>query len=247
MTHPESNQTLPNQIQRTETAVPTRIISICGMLITASILTLELTALLHSNTDKIISDWCVLALFFLQFIFPGQYIFVFLASLITAFFNIWGGGNLLGLLFYLFGLSIAMKMGFLRTHNRLKISALSLVFFGILFVQLYKRDFKWFVITVVNIAIGLALIGCALYLFNDNLKEFYSKKKILDIKEYDLTERQISCLRGCAEQKKLKTIADEECISESAIKREMLVLYETFKVEDRHDLYRLLSEFTIIF
>jgi DNA-binding NarL/FixJ family response regulator len=47
-------------------------------------------------------------------------------------------------------------------------------------------------------------------------------------------------------KKKLKEIADEQIISESAIKREMLEIYRVFKVEDRHELYRRLSEYTVI-
>lgn len=230
----------------TKLEIPLRFIAILGFCLTAAVITLELTKLLFSRQDKIISDFIVLGLFVLQFFLPTHYIVTFLTALIIAFFNIWGGGNLLGLLFFLFALSLAMKMGFFRTHIRIKIVSLTLIFFSVFLVQFTKTNgTEKFIISMVNIVIAIALIIGFLYIFHDNLKEFYTKKESLDIARYNFTKRQIACIKGCYEQKKLKTIADEEYISESAIKKEMLVIYSAFDVEDRHDLFHLLSQYTL--
>jgi DNA-binding CsgD family transcriptional regulator len=225
-----------------------RIMALTGLILGLMVVSLELTGNLNFNTVKIVTDFIIIVMFGFVIVFPKMDFLFIVNSMLAAFVNIRYGGNILGLLLYGFGLAMAMKQGFFREYKRFKIPCLISFFFASLFFQLQLEGGKLtFIVTLVNILIAVGLIFGFMYLFHDNLKEFYVKKPTLNLGRYNFTERQISCIKGCISQKKLQTIADEQFISESAIKREMLVIYKVLKVEDRHELYRLLMGHTVKF
>lgn len=225
-----------------------RALAVLGLILAVTVIALELTHQLKYNPVKITSDFIIVFFFVLIIIQPKLY-FIFIFNLmLAALVNIMYGGNILGLLFYCFGLALAMRLGFFRNYKRFTIPLAFLVFFASLMFQL-KRSPRGltFTISLVNIVLALGLIVGFMYLFHENLKEFYSAKPVLDLRVYNFTERQNACIHGCLDLKKLKTVAEEQLISESAIKREMLAIYAVMGVEDRYELYRLLLDHTVLF
>jgi len=223
----------------------TRLLGILGFLLSLTILVMELTGNLTSGKWKIVSDFIIVPLFIILIIKPNQLYLLSIISVLAAFMNLFYGGHVLGLLFYAFGMAIALKQGFFRTGKKLKVPFMFIIFFIFMLLQLRIKTSK-FIISMVNILIAMAIIFAFLYLFQENLKGYYTSKPVMDLSVYGFTPRQLACVHGCIQKKKLKEIADEQIISESAIKREMLEIYRVFKVEDRHELYRMLSEYTII-
>lgn len=223
-----------------------RAISLYGFFATLIILLLLFFKFLPNDPIRFLLDCFVLVSYLLVFLMPKQYFFLFVTTMLLTLSNIFAGSQVLGFVFYLFGCSIGFKMGLYKKHTSIKIFVSLVLFFLILFLYFtFYKNTENLVVTLVNIGVILLVGFCFWFMFHDDLKSFYTQKPILDLRVYKFTLRQKACLRGCMEQKTLKVIAEEQIISESAIKREMLVIYETLKVEDRHELYYLLSEHTI--
>lgn len=69
----------------------------------------------------------------------------------------------------------------------------------------------------------------------------------MDLSKSALTERQIACLKGCIEGKKIKDIAQELIVSESVVKKELIAIYGALGVSDFRDLMHRLETSAIKF
>ena len=190
---------------------------------------------------KLVSDCILLALFIVLFAAPRARCILIVTTVLAGLVNIIYGGNILGLLFYAFGFAVAMKYGFFRDGKRLKMVSIMLFFLSFLVLQL-KISVETFIISLTNILIAMALIAGFLYLFHDNLKDFYAQKPVLDLGAFGFSDRQRACIMGCLDGKTMKEIADSQCISVSVIKHEMVGVYRALGLEDRYEFHRLCAE-----
>lgn len=189
-------------------------------------------------------------IFALQFILvilqPRWFILIGLVLAISGLFNIFDGGNIIGLVFYLFAMSIGVKQGYFRNHTKTRICVSGVIFFSILCFQL-RSGFEIFLESLMNIFMLLFLGICFIYMFKDNLKEYFSEKGLIDLGEYEFTRRQFDCIRGCLQKKTFQEIADEQIVSVSVIKKEMQKIYQTLQVEDRYEMFTLIERNVFLF
>lgn len=219
-----------------------RIIAVIGFVVDAAILALELTKIMPANTVKHVTDAMILALLAGLFIWPAKIWILAVISIGECVVNIYYGGHILGFLYYMFGLAVLLKEGFFRSNRVLKILILLTVLIAVTLSQLWTLNLKRFTISVVNIAVASVLFFAFLYLFHDSLRNLYREKPVLDLAKGGLTERQLACVRGCLEGKRMHDVATELCVSDSVVKKEFLVVYEALGVADyRELLYRLES------
>lgn len=224
----------------------TRIISAAGVVVCAVVLTMEMTGALNSANLKIASDFIFTALLIIQFIFPANSMLLGIVTMGAGLVNVYFAGNVLGLLFYVFGLTIFLREGFFRTDKRFKIPLLAAIFLIDVLSQ-YRIGPTKSIITIVNILIAAAIIWAFLFVFHDDLKKWYSIRPSLDLCHYNLTPHQIACLKGTRDRKSVSDIAKAAETTEAAIRDEFVVLFDKLDVYDRHDLYRLLEGREIIF
>ncbi len=220
--------------------VKIRIIALIGLVLDIAILTLELTNVMHANTVKHVTDSITIALLVVLFARPNRTGILAFIGIAQCVINIYYGGHILGFLFYVFGLGILLKDGFFRSNRALKIALLLTVLVAVTLSQLWTFSLQRFTISVVNIALASAIVFAFLYLFHDTLRNLYREKPVLDLAKGGLTDRQLSCVRGCLEGKRIRDVAEELCVSDSVIKKEFLVVYEALGVTDYRELqYRL--------
>lgn len=218
-----------------------RIAAVAGASLCAVILVLELKNWLGSPKAKIATDFILLFLFILQALFPRRGIFMSVATMFASLVNVYYGGNLLGVIFYAFGLAVLLKEGFFRKGRRYKLPILFALFALSLVLQ-FHLGYRKVIVSLVNIAIAVTLIWGFLYIFRESFSEFFSLRPPLDLRIYGLTDRQIACVRGCKENRNIRAIAEAECVSPSVIKKECIAIYSILGVEDWHDLRRLLID-----
>jgi DNA-binding CsgD family transcriptional regulator len=202
---------------------------------------------LVSPPAKIATDYILLGVFAIAFLVSARDSILIFATIGEGFINIYFGGDLMGLIFCAFGLSIALKKGWFRTNLRIKLNICIAFFVLILVLQFLKLGLHRTIITGVNLILATGLISSSVYLFYDHLSPFLMEKKTLDLREKKLTERQITCVRGVMAQKSTREIAAELIISPSVVKKELVNLYDIFGVEDYVSLYSFLSEYTVLF
>ncbi len=195
---------------------------------------------------KIISLSIFGFLFLIVLINPELYIFIGLILALGGLSNIYAGGNILGLLFYVFAMSIGLKQGFFRSFGKTKTAITVLIFFIVLCFQL-RQGFQIFLSSFMNIAILIFLVTCFLLMFRENLKEYFAEKGQIDLAKFGFSKRQLSCIHGCLLKKTLQEIADENVVSVSVIKKEMQRIYELFGIEDRYDMFILINQNTFVF
>ena len=97
-----------------------------------------------------------------------------------------------------------------------------------------------------DLIIGLLLYISIFVLMHDDLKKYYSKKPLVNLKHVNLTERQRVYIKGILEGKSLKDIATSLYVSESVVKREIRAVYEVFTVENHKELLKLFNEHNVI-
>lgn len=224
----------------------TRVIAGVAIAVCSAILLMETQGALNSANPKTGSDFIFLALLIIQFIFPVNRILLALVTISAGLINVYYNGHVLGLLFYAFGLSLLLKEGFFRTDKKLKIPLLFGVFFIVLALQ-YRIGLNKVIISLVNIVMATALIWGFIFIFHDNLKEFYSAKAPLDLRPYRLSPRQIACVRACHDRKPIREIAESLNVPDAEIKEQFLAIYGILDVFDRHELFELIEGRELIF
>ena len=218
-----------------------------GFLLYGIVILLELFGPLVSPPAKINADFVILGLFAIATFVRAKDILLILATLASGLINIYFGGDLLGLIFWALSLSVTLKTGWFRTNSRFKLLICLVMFIIILVLQFLKFGISRTIITSVNLVLAMGMIFSFIFLFYDHLSPYFMEKRTLDIKAKNLTDRQISCIRGVIAQKSTREIASILIISPSVVKKELVSLYEIFGVEDYVSLYSYLSEFTVIF
>ena len=218
-----------------------------GVLLNGIIILLELFGPLVSPPAKIHTDFILFGIFAIAIFVNARDIILILATIGEGFTNIYFGGDLLGLIFCAFGLSIALNKGWFRKNPRFKLIICIPFFVLILFMQFLQLGISRTIITTVNLVLAAGLIISSVFLFYDHLSPYFMEKRTLDLKEKQLTERQKTCIRGVMDQKTTREIASELIISPSVVKKELVNLYDVFGVDDYVSLYSYLSEFTVIF
>ena len=217
-------------------------LSLIGFILCLSIIALEVSGLLHSAHLKFISDFFILGFFSLIFFFPVfEYFFPFLV-IGVGLINIYFAGDLLGMLLMVFGLAVALRQGWLRHYAKIKLCLFLLSFVMILFLQYKKYGMNRVLVSTVDITLALACISGFIFLFYDQLKTYFMDKKPLNLNSKNFTKRQITCIYGVLNRKTTKKISSELDISQSAVKKELIALYEDFGVANYMELYLFLSE-----
>ena len=166
--------------------------------------------------------------------------------MIEGFALLWISESLLGLIFLLVGNFFFVKLDFFRSHKRYKIVLLIFLFFLAIFMFYLKNNFRVQYARVVDLIIGLLLYISIFVLMHDDLKKYYSKKPLVNLKNVNLTERQKVYIKGILEGKSLKDIATSLYVSESVVKREIKAVYEVFAVENHKELLKFFNEHNII-
>ena len=225
----------------------TQIICAIGFLLNVMIILLKLYGPLESPPAKTNTDFILLGVFAIAIFISARDIILILAMIGEGLINIYFGGDLMGLIFCAFGLSIALKKGWFRKNPRFKLLICITFFSVILFLQFLKFGISRTIITSVNLVLASGIIICSIFLFYDHLSPYFMEKRSLDIKAQELTQRQITCVRGVMAQKSTREIAAELIISPSVVKKELVSLYSIFGVKDYVSLYSFLSDYTVIF
>ena len=217
-------------------------LSLIGFFLCLSIIILEITGLLRSAYFKFISDFFILAFFLLTLFIPVlEYFFPFIVICI-GLINIYFGGDLLGMLFMIFGLTVALRHGWLRHYAKIKLSAFLGSFILILFLQYNRYGITLAIVSAVDIALALACISGFIFLFSDQLKTYFMDKKPLNLNSRNFSKRQITCIYGVLNRKTTKKISSELQVSQSAVKKELVALYAEFGVSNYMELYLFLSD-----
>lgn len=186
------------------------------------------------------------AFFFIVSLKPDWYILISLVSMAAGLLNIYDGGDIIGLMLYLFGLAIDLKAGFFRKHRYKKITVAGSIFFLVLAIQI-SHSTERFVLSLMNISILLLVCFLFVRIFREEFRSYFIARGTINLASYGFTPRQLACLRGSLEHLPLQTIADTQFVSVSVIKKEMQKIYTVFELEDRHDLYELLEQNDLIF
>ena len=236
------NQIIPKLQKTFDDFSRIKKLSFIGFFLCLLIIILEITGLLRSATFKFVSDFFILALFFLTLFIPVlEYFFPFIVISI-GLINIYFGGDLLGMLFMVFGLAVALRHGWLRHYAKIKLSLFLASFILILFLQYNRYGITLAIVSVVDISLALACISGFVYLFYDQFKTYFSDKKPLNLNSKNFTKRQITCVYGVLGRKTTAHIASELEISQSAVKKELVALYAEFDVSNYMELYLYLSD-----
>ena len=217
-------------------------LSLIGFALCLAIIILEITGLLRSAHVKFISDFFILGFFFLTLFLPVlEYFFPFVVIAI-GLINIYFGGDLLGMLFMVFGLMVALRHGWLRQYAKTKLGLFFVSFALILFFQYKRYGITLAIVSAVDITLALACIAGFIFLFFDQIKPYLIDKKPLSLNSRNFTKRQITCIYGVLNRKTTKKISSELEISQSAVKKELVGLYTSFGVSNYMELYLYLSD-----
>ena len=211
-----------------------RFVAAIMLIVTVSIIVLQHFFILPS--DKLIRVSNILCAIILGIIIvkPRFIILYTFPCLIAGLVNIYEGGNLLGLCLYLAGLLILLKTNFFKTYIRYKVGILSAGFSAVLITQFFMYGSKFFMLSILHIGLGLGVAGGLFVLFADDLKDYYTRKTLVHLSSFQLTERQRQCLRLAAEGFTFRQIGEKLCISESVIKKEMTEVYKAMNVANYH-------------
>lgn len=224
-----------------------RLLAVIAVVLDLAVIALELTRIMPGNTVKNVSDFIILGLLILLLIKPRWTWCLAVIGIGECAINIYYGGHILGFLYFMFGLAVLLKEGFFRSRRAWKVAALSAFLAAVTLSQLWTFSLKRFTITVVNIVLAGVIILGFLYLFHDALRGFYREKPVLDLSRCGLSPRQLACVRGCMEDKRIRDLAAELCVSESVVKKELLGAYERLGVADYRELRFRLDTSRVLF
>lgn len=237
--HPEANR-LSTLFDTASPQDKIRLLAAIAIVLDLAVIALELTRIMPGNAVKNVSDFIILALLLILLAKPRWTWGLAVIGIGECAVNIYYGGHILGFLYFMFGLGVLLKEGFFRTGRAWKVAGLSAYLAAVTLSQLWTFSLKRFTITVVNIVLAGVIILGFLYLFHDALRGFYREKPVLDLTRCGLSARQLACVRGCMEDKRIKDMAAELYVSESVVKKELLAAYERLGVADYRELrYRL--------
>ncbi len=169
-----------------------------------------------------------------------------LIGFIAFFINIFDGGNLLGLSFYLASILILLKYGFFRTKSIFKILAF-LIFFMVPFIFQYKNfGVSSLKLSIFNIIISFMIFIAVFLFFAVDLKKYFEKKETYSISELNFTERQYNCFILAIRGFNFKQISKKLCVSESVIKKEMTKIYKMIDVKNYTEFLVFVEKYEII-
>lgn len=205
----------------------------------------------------------ICALLCLIFIFsPKKTLFSLIILGIQSIYAVLTGYEYLGMFhFFLVNLILFYK-NFYNKKTKLKLIFIFL-FWILLIATLISFGIERFIFAL---AVSIFMTTAFVYIYFLLFKKFSflllrekntnSQKKIstllpgsiLDLSDFDLSERQIKCLVECVyNNSSYKQIAEKIFISESVIKKEMQNIFEIFDVENKEQLKILLSPYKLFF
>lgn len=216
----------------------------------------------HTNIiTPIINGSC--ALLCLIFIFSSKKTLFSLITLgIQSIYTVLTGFEYLGMFHFLLVNLILFYNNFYNTKTKLKLSFIC-IFWILLLTSLISFEINRFIFAL---AMSIFMMTAFVYVYFLLFKKFsflflrtknssFRQKisnllpgSILDLSNFDLSERQTKCIVDCVYNNlSYKQIAEKIFISESVIKKEMQTIFEMFDVENKEQLRILLSPYKLIF
>ena len=227
-------------------AKKSRILAVAYILVEILVLSIILIKYTEFNIFAVVTHSIFFLFGFMLIIKPALIVLWAVYFMIEGFALLWISESLLGLIFLLAGNFFFVKLDFFRTHKRYKIPSLILLFSLAIFLFYLKNGFKVQYSRIIDLIIGLLLCVSIFVLVHDDLKKYYTKKPIVNLKNFELTERQKTYVEGIIKGMPLKDIASSLYVSESVVKREIKTVYELFGVENHKEFVRFLNNHDVI-
>ncbi|MGI5059138.1 helix-turn-helix transcriptional regulator [Treponema pectinovorum] len=222
------------------------------------------SSILYPHTNFIVpavNIFCfVMAIVYL--LFPSQIWIIFALFMIEAVHLMSTGFETVGIIIYINFFAILSASGYAKRHFKIKAS----IFGGILILLLsniiYSSGFYDF---FYYLAMAIFMISCytiLYYMLYDKLNFLFKEIAVpdlksslklpekgsnLNLKNFGLTQRQISCIHYTLNTSfSYKMIAEKLVTSESTVKKDMQDLYKFFGVKNREMLRLLLLQYKIV-
>ncbi len=199
---------------------------------------------------------------FILFLFPQYIVLIAVIGMIESTLDVLTGFSILGTFIYAYCFMILFCLGYGQSNFKKKAYIVCIWWALTLLTLPFSYGMSDFLF-----AIGLAIFATSTYisiyrLLYDKLNFLISsdtansekkpllnlpeKGSILNLNSLGLTQRQIACIHYTLETtKSYKQIAQEQNISESAIKKDMFELYKLFGVKNREMLRLALFQYKI--